>query len=106
MSRAGDAPADDAPRAGVDDKGDIDEAGRGRDIGEIGSPQRVRARCRKLPINPIERGHGAAALLIVVRTVLPRTTPRRPILRIRRATVQRATAIPSRLSCRQTLRTP
>src|SRR5229473_3047148 len=41
-------------------------------------------------------GHGAAALLIVVRTVLPRTTPCRPILRIRRATVQRATAIPSR----------
>ena len=51
-------------------------------------------------------GHGIAALLIVVRTVLPRTTPCRPILRIRRATVQRATAIPSRLSCRQTLRTP
>ena len=41
-------------------------------------------------------GHGAAALLTVVRTLLPRTTPCRPIVRISRATVQRATAIPSR----------
>src|SRR4051812_36966299 len=32
--------------------------------------------------------------------------PCRPIARIRRATVQRATAIPSRRSCRQTFRTP
>ena len=44
-------------------------------------------------------------MLIVVRIVLPRTTPCRPIVRITRATVQRATAIPSRPSCRQTLRT-
>jgi hypothetical protein len=46
-------------------------------------------------------------LLIVVRTLLwPRPTPGRPVIRIRRATVQRATAIPSRPSCRQTFRTP
>ena len=54
----------------------------------------------------LSRGHGAALSLIVVRTVLPRTAPWRPISRIRRATVQRATSIPSRFSCRQTFRTP
>jgi hypothetical protein len=42
----------------------------------------------------------------VVRTLRPRTTPAKPIIRISRATVQRATTISSRASCRQTLRTP
>ena len=45
-------------------------------------------------------------LLTVVRTSPPRTTPCRPILRISRATVHRAISLPSRPSCRQTLRTP
>jgi hypothetical protein len=103
VSRAGGAPADDAPRKGVDDKGDIDEAGPGRDKGEVGYPQGVWARRRELPINAIERARGRR---IADCGTDPRTTPCRPILRIRRATVQRATAIPSRPSCRQTLRTP
>jgi hypothetical protein len=51
-------------------------------------------------------GHGAARSLIVVRTALPRIAPFRPIWRISRATVQRATLIPSRRNWRQTLRTP
>ena len=38
VSRAGDAPADNAPREGVDDEGDVDEAGPGRDVGEVGYP--------------------------------------------------------------------
>jgi hypothetical protein len=44
--------------------------------------------------------------MIVVLTDLPRTAPFNPICRISRATVQRATSMFSRLSCRQTLRTP
>ena len=51
-------------------------------------------------------GHGAALSLIVVLTGLPRTAPCRPMVRISRATVQRATPIPSRPSWRQTLRMP
>ena len=51
-------------------------------------------------------GHAAAGLLIVVSTVLPRTTPVRPICRITRGTVQRATPIPYRRSWRQILRSP
>jgi hypothetical protein len=43
---------------------------------------------------------------MVVRAGLPRITPARPISRISRSTVQRATAKPSRIICRQTLRTP
>ena len=44
--------------------------------------------------------------LMVVRTDLPRITPAKPISRINRATVQRATGTPSLIICRQTLRTP
>lgn len=44
-------------------------------------------------------GHGALASLAVVRTTLPRVTPRSPSLRINRSTVQRATTTPSRASC-------
>ena len=51
-------------------------------------------------------GQGAAVSLTVVLTGLPRTTPCKPMRRISRATVQRATPSPSRLNCRQTLRTP
>ena len=39
----------------------------------------------------------------MVRTTLPRITPRRPSLRIKRSTVQRATTTPSRANCRHTL---
>ena len=51
-------------------------------------------------------GHGAARSLIVVRTALPRVAPFRPMRLISRATVQRATSMPSRRNCRQTFRTP
>ena len=113
VRRAGDTPADDAPRKDVDDEGDIDETGPRRDVEPAPAKAGVKSdthrafgrgalNCRLTRSS----GHGAAALLSVVRTLLPRTTPCRPIVRIRRATVQRATAIPSRRSCRQTFRTP
>ena len=41
-----------------------------------------------------------------MRTDLPRRTPCRPSRRISRSTVQRATRVPSRCSCRQTLSAP
>jgi hypothetical protein len=44
VSGARDTPTDDAPGKGVDDEGDIDEAGPRRDVGEVGHPQGVRAR--------------------------------------------------------------
>lgn len=43
---------------------------------------------------------------IVVFMAFPRTIPRKPIPFMRRATMQRATASPSRHSCRQALRAP
>src|SRR3954463_7837041 len=48
-------PADDAPGIGIDHEGHVDEAGPGRDVGEIGDPEHVRARGLKLPIDAIER---------------------------------------------------
>src|SRR3546814_12497547 len=59
IRRPAGAPADDPPGVGIDDKGDIDEPRRGRDIGEVRYPKHVprwrvepavdvigRARCR------------------------------------------------------------
>ncbi len=74
MGRAADPPADDAPGEGVDDEGHVDEAPPGGDVGEVRHPQRVRARCPELPVDPVERA-GAAGSLTVVRTSRPRTTP-------------------------------
>jgi hypothetical protein len=55
VRRAGDTPADNTPRKGVDEEGDIDEAGPGRDVGEVGHPQSVWTRRFELPIDAIER---------------------------------------------------
>ena len=55
MRRPAHPPADDPAGIGVDDKGDIDEAGPGGDIGEIGHPQRIRARRLELAIDVVER---------------------------------------------------
>ena len=49
-------------------------------------------------------GQGAALPLTVVRIGLPRITPCKPISRISRSTVQRATPKPSRCNCRHSLR--
>ena len=51
-------------------------------------------------------GHGVALSLTVVRAGLPRTTPCKSMLRIKRSTPQRGASWPSRFNCRQTLRTP
>lgn len=56
--------------------------------------------------NVAARGHGAARSLNVVRTVLPRVAPFKPMCYIGRATVQRATSMPSRRNCRHTFLTP
>src|SRR5271168_1357722 len=42
MGRSAGPPADDPPDVGVDDEGDVDEAGPGRDIRKIRQPQTVR----------------------------------------------------------------
>ena len=41
VDRATDRTADDAARPGVEDHGDVDEADRDRDIGDVGDPQLV-----------------------------------------------------------------
>src|SRR3954452_7095411 len=58
VSRAGDTPADNAPREDVDDEGDIDKTGPGRDVSIVGHPQGVRTRRFELPIDAIERTRG------------------------------------------------
>ena len=46
----------------------------------------------------LSSGHGALLSLTVVRTTLPRITPRSPSRRISHSTVHRAAAVPSRAS--------
>src|SRR5260370_42518044 len=48
-------PADDAPGEGIDDKGDVDEARPGCDVGEIRDPQHVRPRGLELPVDVVQR---------------------------------------------------
>jgi hypothetical protein len=54
----------------------------------------------------LSSGQGAVLSLIVVRTTLPRTTPRKPSRCIKRSTVQRATRNRSRFICFHTLSAP
>jgi hypothetical protein len=105
MGRAADAPAHDAVGIGVDEEGDVDEALLARNVGEVRQPQRVRTRRVELPLHPVERT-GGCRVADGGSNLPAATTPCRPILRIRRATVHRATCFPSRPSCRQIVRTP
>ena len=104
--RARHPPADDAAREDVDDERHVDEPRPGRHVGQVRHPQLVRPRRRELALHA-DRPAGRRGLAgIVVRQRRPRTTPARPIWRISRSTVQRATRMPSRRSCRHTLRAP
>src|SRR3984957_9124316 len=58
VCRARDPPAHDPAGIGIDHKGDVDKAGPGRDIGEVGEPENIR------PWR-LERKRGAEALEIV-----------------------------------------
>lgn len=82
-------PADDPPCKSIDDEGDIDEARPRGDIGEVGNPKHVRRRRLELAVDVIER------------TRCGLVAHRGPILRIRRATMQRAMSKPSCGNCRQ-----
>ena len=55
MRRPAHPPADDPAGIGVDDEGHVDEAGPGRDIGEVGDPEHVRRRGMELAVHVIER---------------------------------------------------
>ena len=46
MGRPADPPAHNAAGIGIDDKGNVNEAGPARDIGEVRDPQHVRPRAR------------------------------------------------------------
>jgi hypothetical protein len=54
VRRAGGPPAHDPAGIGVDDEGDVDEAGPGRDIGEVGEPKDVWPWRLELAVNVIQ----------------------------------------------------
>src|SRR3954463_7539111 len=102
MRRARGSPAHDPAGVGVDHKGDVDKAGPGRDIGEVGEPENVRPWRLELAVDVIQRAwRGLVADRGLDRFAAD--NPLQPMSRISRDTVQRATSKPSRLSCRQTL---
>jgi hypothetical protein len=53
MRRSRHAPADDSPRVGIDDEGDVHEARPGHHVGEVGEPQRIRMRGLEPPIDVV-----------------------------------------------------
>ena len=55
MRRAGSPPTNDPAGIGVDDEGNVDEAGPGRDIGEVREPEDVRPWRLKLAVDVIQR---------------------------------------------------
>ena len=88
-------PTNDPPCERIDDERDVDEPGPGRDIGEVRDPEHVGRWGAELPIDVITRARRRA---VADRRAdrLAADHPRRPIARIRRATVQRATSNLSR----------
>ena len=58
VRRPAGSPADDPSGVSVDDEGDIDEAGPGRDIGKIRQPQTVRRGSVELSAHMIQRTGG------------------------------------------------
>ena len=54
-------PADDAAGIGVDDKGDIDEAGPSGHVGKVRDPQPIRCRSVELAIDLVERARRGLA---------------------------------------------
>ncbi len=84
--RRGDPPADDAPREDVDHERDVHEAAPGGDVGEVRHPELIRPRRGEVAIDEIGRPVGRRiADCVVIIQARPRTTPRRPIARIRRS---------------------
>jgi len=65
-------PADNSPGIGVDDEGDMDQAGPGGDIGEDGDPQPVWRRGMEPAIDLVER---ARRHLVAVRGPDPPGSP-------------------------------
>jgi hypothetical protein len=59
MRRARYTPANDTPGIGIDDKGHIDKARPGADIGEVCDPKPVRCRGMELAVHMIERTRGS-----------------------------------------------
>jgi hypothetical protein len=98
-------PAHQHAAEGVDDQGHVDEPGPGRHVVRSATHSWLGLVAEK---SRSTRSAGRAALAagVVVLRGLPRRTPCRPSSPISRSTVQRATAMPSRYSCRHTLRAP
>src|SRR5882757_4144631 len=55
VRRARDPPAHDPAGIGVDHKGDVDKAGPGRDVGEVGEPEDIRLWRLELAVDVIQR---------------------------------------------------
>ena len=85
------APAEDPPGVGVDDERDVDHAGPGRDVGEVGDPQPVRRRRVEPALRPGPPAGRAAGRRWWCGAACRGAHRPGPRSRISRSTVQRAT---------------
>ena len=67
----GHCPADDLAAPDIHDDRQIEEARHGRDVGDVGNPQLVRAGCLKVAVDQIRRGSGLFVALRGDRTAPP-----------------------------------
>ncbi len=93
----GHGPADDAPAEDVEHHSKIEEAGRGRDVGNVGDPQMVGRRRLEVAIDQVGRGSGIGLSLGGAGPRAP-AKPAKPAPRISLATRLRPTATPSAAS--------
>jgi hypothetical protein len=83
-------PTHDPSRVHVEDHGQIQKSGPGRDVRDIGHPEPIRAVRVEAPITR-SLARSARGSLVVVTTNLRRVAPRSPAARIKRATRLRPT---------------
>ena len=79
-------PADDAPAPRIEHDGEIEKAGPGRDVGDVGDPELVGAGRGEVALDEIGRRARVAIADVVVTCRLRRLTPAKPAARISRAT--------------------
>ena len=98
-------PADDAAREAVDDRGEVEPAGRGRDVLDVGDPELIRRRRCEVAPDQVAAGR-TPGTRIVVRARFRGTAPVSRCARISRSTRLRPTRIPCCRSAAWTRRAP
>jgi hypothetical protein len=101
-----DLPADNLAGEQVSDECRVRKSASRVHIGDISDPATIRRGRGEVPLQQVSGPHPAASGTVVRGFFRLAAAPARPSSLISRATVHRATSMPSRRSCRHTFRAP